>query len=116
MPATTNLCPRCHQPFLCKPDDVVHCDCTHVQLSEGTLAFLQKTTYGCLCNACLIHFEKLFQETENIRHLPMTDLKEGVHYYIEDGRWVFTERYHMLKGYCCENGCRHCVYGFNRQA
>ena len=46
----------------------------------------------------------------------MTDLKEGVHYYIEDGRWVFTERYHMLKGYCCENGCRHCVYGFNRQA
>jgi hypothetical protein len=28
---------------------------------------------------------------------------------------VFTEFYHILKGYCCENGCRHCAYGFKKQ-
>ena len=37
---------------------------------------------------------------------------EGVHYYLEENRWVFTEVYHILKGSCCGNGCRHCPYGF----
>ncbi|MEM6346960.1 MAG: DUF5522 domain-containing protein [Bacteroidota bacterium] len=37
---------------------------------------------------------------------------EGEHYYInEQGYWVFTEKYHLLRGYCCENGCKHCPYG-----
>ncbi|MEO1009880.1 MAG: DUF5522 domain-containing protein [Bacteroidota bacterium] len=26
--------------------------------------------------------------------------------------WVFTEFYHILRGQCCQNGCRHCAYGF----
>jgi hypothetical protein len=25
---------------------------------------------------------------------------------------VFTEQYHLEKGYCCGNGCRHCPYDF----
>ncbi|MFQ3591843.1 MAG: DUF5522 domain-containing protein, partial [Gemmataceae bacterium] len=33
-------------------------------------------------------------------------LVEGVDYYIEAGRWVFTAAYHLKRGYCCENGCR----------
>jgi hypothetical protein len=32
------------------------------------------------------------------------------HYYIENGLMVFTETYHIEKGYCCNNGCRHCPY------
>jgi hypothetical protein len=36
---------------------------------------------------------------------------EGVDYYVEDGRWVFTARYHLRRGYCCGSGCRHCPYG-----
>jgi len=38
------------------------------------------------------------------------DLKEGMHFYLVGGRWVFTEYYHLLRGYCCNNNCRHCVY------
>ncbi len=32
------------------------------------------------------------------------------HYYMENGLMVFTEKYHLDKGYCCNNGCRHCPY------
>jgi hypothetical protein len=48
--------------------------------------------------------------------LPSRDeLIEGIHYYInEQGYFVFTELYHKLRGYCCENGCRHCPYGFKK--
>ncbi len=33
-------------------------------------------------------------------------------FYIENGKWVFTEWYHLKRGYCCNNGCRHCPYKF----
>ncbi|MCO5251589.1 MAG: DUF5522 domain-containing protein [Candidatus Kapabacteria bacterium] len=23
---------------------------------------------------------------------------------------VFTEKYHLERGYCCKSGCRHCPY------
>jgi len=31
-------------------------------------------------------------------------------YYIENGLIVFTEAYHLKRGYCCKFGCRHCPY------
>lgn len=31
-------------------------------------------------------------------------------YYLENGRVVFTPKYHIDRGYCCGNGCRHCPY------
>jgi hypothetical protein len=31
-------------------------------------------------------------------------------YYDESGYIVFTEHYHLGKGVCCGNGCRHCPY------
>ena len=31
-------------------------------------------------------------------------------YYIENGLYVFTEKFHLKRGYCCGNGCRHCPY------
>jgi hypothetical protein len=38
-------------------------------------------------------------------------LKEGEDYYINDeGLLVFTEAYHLKRGYCCENNCKHCPY------
>lgn len=37
-------------------------------------------------------------------------LKEGQDYYLENGALVFTESYLKRRGYCCDNGCRHCTY------
>ena len=43
----------------------------------------------------------------------MSQLKEGIDYYMnEDGLLVFTEAYHLKRGYCCRSGCRHCPYGY----
>lgn len=39
-------------------------------------------------------------------------LIEGVDYYYEGRFLVFTEKYLRDRGYCCENGCRHCPYGY----
>jgi len=36
-------------------------------------------------------------------------------YYLDDqGRLVFTAKYHLKRGYCCQNGCKHCPYGFKK--
>ena len=46
----------------------------------------------------------------------MQSLVEGEDYYINDqGLWVFTEAYHLKRGYCCGSGCRHCPYGFKKE-
>ncbi len=39
----------------------------------------------------------------------------GEDYYTENGKWVFTAKYLLKRGYCCRSGCRHCPYGFVRE-
>ena len=38
-------------------------------------------------------------------------LVEGEDYYLDNGLMVLTARYHMRRGHCCEQGCRHCPFG-----
>ena len=38
-------------------------------------------------------------------------LIEGIDYYLEGGKFVFTAAYHLKRGYCCNSKCRHCPYG-----
>lgn len=43
----------------------------------------------------------------------MKQLLEGIDfYYNADGLMVLTEKYHLERGYCCGNGCRHCPYDY----
>jgi hypothetical protein len=35
---------------------------------------------------------------------------EGVHYYMEGERVIFMALFHLERGQCCGNGCRHCPY------
>jgi hypothetical protein len=44
------------------------------------------------------------------------ELIEGIDYYMEGGFMVFTAQYLRDRGYCCASGCRHCPYGFEREA
>lgn len=37
-------------------------------------------------------------------------LREGDYYTEENGLMVFTAQYHLRRGYCCKNNCRHCPY------
>ncbi|MES2767681.1 MAG: DUF5522 domain-containing protein [Bdellovibrionota bacterium] len=48
--------------------------------------------------------------------MPSDNLTESNEYsYInEKGLTVFTEKYLLERGYCCENGCKHCPYGYRK--
>lgn len=37
-------------------------------------------------------------------------------YYLSpEGYIIFTEKYHLKRGYCCKSGCKHCPYGFDKK-
>jgi hypothetical protein len=35
---------------------------------------------------------------------------ESLDFYIEDGKYVFTKEFHLRRGSCCGNKCRHCAF------
>lgn len=35
---------------------------------------------------------------------------EGVHYYLENGKVIMTEKYLLERGVCCGNNCVNCPY------
>lgn len=44
-------------------------------------------------------------------------MEEGVDYYLnEDGLMVFTAAYHLKRGYCCKNKCKHCPWNFGKDS
>ena len=43
------------------------------------------------------------------------NLEEDEYYYSEEEYIVFTEKYHLKRGYCCKSGCKHCPYGYDKK-
>lgn len=37
------------------------------------------------------------------------------YYLTTEGFIVFTEKYHLKRGYCCQSGCKHCPWHFGRK-
>jgi hypothetical protein len=42
-------------------------------------------------------------------------IEEGDYYLTPEGYRCFTEQFHLKRGYCCESGCRHCPYGYDKK-
>jgi len=55
------------------------------------------------------HTKKLFNKKKEIAPLATKPI-EGKDYYLENDLIVMTEAYHLKRGYCCGNKCRHCPY------
>jgi hypothetical protein len=55
------------------------------------------------------------KQKEKIKDQQNEVLVEDKDYYLENGLMVFTEAYHLKKGYCCKNNCRHCPYGYKNK-
>jgi hypothetical protein len=36
-------------------------------------------------------------------------------FYLENGFMVFTREYHLKRGFCCQSGCRHCPWGYEKE-
>ncbi len=67
----------------------------------------------CLCRGCL---ERIARDPEipwevlaSERRTPASELLPGDS-YLEGDTIVFTAQYHLRRGHCCGNGCRHCPY------
>jgi hypothetical protein len=43
------------------------------------------------------------------------NLTEEDYYLSPEGHIVFTESYHLKRGYCCKSGCKHCPYGYDKK-
>ena len=39
--------------------------------------------------------------------------KDNEDFYWKEGKMVMTEKYHLKRGSCCDNGCKHCPYKQN---
>jgi len=42
-------------------------------------------------------------------------LQPGDFYKSPEGYLVFTEQYHLKRGYCCKSGCKHCPNGYDKK-
>jgi len=59
---------------------------------------------ACLCRKCVMTFHREQSATGPLA------VAVGNYYFDPDGLMVFTAKYHLRRGYCCGNGCRHCPY------
>lgn len=50
------------------------------------------------------------QDGKHVDTWPIRQLQAELHYYLENGNMVFTEAFHLARGNCCGNACRHCPY------
>lgn len=51
-----------------------------------------------------------YKTKQRAQEVPVKSYKEGIHYYMDGERVVFTALFHIQRGQCCGNGCRHCPY------
>ena len=42
------------------------------------------------------------------------DMDEKDYYLSPEGYIVFTEIYHLKRGFCCRSACKHCPYEFKK--
>lgn len=58
---------------------------------------------ACICRNCAREFQRTRQGAARPKILPGD-------FYFDNGLMVFNAVYHLRRGYCCGNGCRHCPY------
>lgn len=75
---------------------------------------------ACLCRFCLGTVAQVSHKQEDPASVvsKIRELLENSHlassqedyYHDTNGNVVFTEAYHLRRGTCCGNGCRHCPF------
>lgn len=113
------VCPKCNAGFTCSADLPGDCWCT----SYPPILEIDENIKGCYCQNCLeiemkSAIEKYVSEVKSGKRQneapkysnPAAGVKEGIDYYMDKGLFVFTEWFHLKRGNCCGNACRHCPY------
>jgi hypothetical protein len=126
MSQTTNdlSCPLCGEANQCRVANGClykgACWCEHATVPSHVLRFLiegRLEAPACLCRRCLAalarHAPGLDDPAQilaRVREEIAAGPGPGDSYLDDLGRVVFTAQYHLKRGYCCGNGCRHCPY------
>jgi hypothetical protein len=102
---TRKSCSMCGESFGCgiNNNNAESCWCNElprVEIVDGLDCYCPK------CLARIVHEQLAAGKTGKLA----LELTEGVDYYLEGNNIVFTELYHLRRGYCCDSGCRHCPY------
>ena len=117
-------CPICSEPNCCRLETGEAykgpCWCERPTLSVAAVRRLiaDLPEPRCLCPACLEGIAanpEITWEELTARRRPgeaQTQPTPGAgDFYLEGATVVFTEQFHLRRGYCCGNGCRHCPFG-----
>lgn len=117
--AREKKCSDCNTSFSC--GDTLNSSCW---CKEYPPIFEVSAKQDCLCPNCL-HTQSLIKIDEYVSKIKTSGIKHNLakkfsnlsgslipqlDFYIENNNWVFTEWYHLKRGYCCNNNCRHCPY------
>ena len=103
------LCPLCGGPNDCQLCTSAAykgpCWCESVNIPPDLLSRIpsESRNRACLCRSCVMAFHRQQSTTGPLAVVPGD-------YYFMDGLMVFTAGYHLRRGYCCDNDCRHCPF------
>lgn len=116
--SVARTCPQCDAAFSCGPGHDGRCWCDRLPAIMPVI-----DGAGCLCPNCLkravAHAIDTWVATlpadksrhhEAMRFATPGELIEGIDYTVENGLYVFSTWYHLKRGACCHNGCRHCPF------
>lgn len=116
--ATTKHCSVCNQNFICgmgQGESACWCN-AYPRIIPA------ESDQDCRCQSCLAlaigEHLKVSIESSSIKEMveiarPFFDpdkLIENIDYTVDNGQTVFSSWYHLKRGECCGNGCRHCPY------
>jgi hypothetical protein len=99
---SVDQCPLCGKENKCKQSKSNDCPdlcwCHAVDIPESLLQQIPEEARGkaCICRHCVEHYDESKETTQD--------------FYYESGQLVFTREYHLRRGYCCKNSCRHCPF------
>jgi len=53
---------------------------------------------------------------EDFSDFSKKDKLDKTDYYMSpEGFIIFTEKYHLKRGYCCKSSCKHCPYSYDKK-
>ena len=112
-------CVQCQTTFGCgNPSETIKCWCNDLPPIFSLDNYSDCLCPNCLKQATIIKINEYVatltpenSKTNKAKDLPKTThLVEDIDYYLENGMYVFTKWFHLKRGTCCGNRCRHCPY------
>lgn len=106
----TSVCPLCGRPNHCgraeDPTGGKACWCREAVIPASLLKKVPENLRGksCICPSCVALANREIQAS------PTPPPPGPGDFYYENGLMVFTAAYHLKRGSCCGNRCRHCPF------